>query len=45
MDISFTQYLWVNLILFGFFVGLGWQLASAIYSAILWVIGQRRSQP
>ena len=45
MDIGFTAYLWLNLILFGFFAGLGWQLAFAIYSAILWVVGQRRSQP
>jgi uncharacterized membrane protein YedE/YeeE len=42
MDVSFTPYLWLNLILFGFFFGLGWQLAAAIYSAILWVVGQRR---
>ncbi len=45
MDINFTTYLWLNLILFGFFVGLGWQLAVAIYNAILWLIGQRRPQP
>jgi uncharacterized membrane protein YedE/YeeE len=42
MDIAFTAYLWLNLILVGFFVGIGWILAGAVYSAILWVIGQRR---
>lgn len=42
MDISLTAYLWLNLILAGFLLGLGWQLAVAIYNAILWVVGQRR---
>lgn len=45
MDISFTAYLWINLILAGFFFGFGWQLATAVYNAILWVIGQRRARP
>jgi len=45
MDISFTAYLWVNVLLFGFFFGLGFQLAVAIYNAILWVAGQRRPAP
>lgn len=45
MDFAFTTYLWVNLILGGFFLGIGWQLAVAIYNAILWVVGQRRAQP
>lgn len=45
MDISFTAYLWVNLILFGFFVGIGWIIASAVYAAILWILGQRKTQP
>lgn len=43
MEIDFTAYLWVNLVLAGFFLGLGWQLAFAIYSAILWIVGQRRA--
>ena len=42
MDFAFTAYLWVNLILGGFFLGIGWIIAGAIYSAILWVLGQRR---
>jgi len=45
MDVSFTAYLWLNLILAGFFLGLGWQLAVAIYTFVLWVLGQRRPQP
>lgn len=45
MDISFTTYLWVNIVLFGFFFGLGYFLASAIYNAIVWVIAQRRASP
>lgn len=45
MSIDFTAYLWLNLILAGFFVGIGWQLAVAIYSFILWVLGQRRATP
>jgi hypothetical protein len=45
MDIGFTAYLWVNLILFGFFVGIGWVIARAVYEAILWVLGQRKPAP
>jgi uncharacterized membrane protein YedE/YeeE len=45
MDISFTAYLWLNLILAGFFFGIGWIIAGAVYQAILWVAGQRRAQP
>lgn len=45
MSIDFTAYLWLNLILAGFFVGIGWQLAVAIYSFILWVLGQCRATP
>lgn len=45
MDISFTAYLWLNWLLVGFFLGIGWIIAGAIYSAILWVAGQRRAQP
>lgn len=45
MDISFTTYLWINLILAGFFFGLGWIVAQAVYTAILWVAGQRRPPP
>lgn len=44
MDIDFTTSLWLNLILFGFFVGLGWQLAFAIYTFMLWVLSQRKPQ-
>jgi hypothetical protein len=44
MDIGFTAYLWVNLILFGFFAGIGWVIARAVYEAILWVLGQRKPQ-
>jgi hypothetical protein len=29
----------------GFLIGIGWQLAVAIYSFILWVLGQRRPAP
>jgi hypothetical protein len=43
MDISFTAYLWLNLILAGFFLGIGWIIAGAVYAAILWVAGQRRT--
>jgi len=43
--IDFTIYLWLNLILAGFFLGIGWIIAGAIYSAILWVLGQRRAAP
>lgn len=42
MEISFTAYLWLNWLLVGFFVGVGLQIAAAIYAAILWVLGQRR---
>lgn len=45
MDVGFTAYLWVNLILAGFFLGIGWQIAAAIYDAILWVLGKRRVAP
>lgn len=45
MDVSFTAYLWLNLVLAGFFLGIGWQVAVAIYSAILWMLGQRRAAP
>lgn len=45
MDFAFTTYLWVNLILGGFFLGIGWQVANAIYSVILWALGQRKPQP
>jgi hypothetical protein len=34
MSMDFTIYLWLNWILVGFFFGLGWQLANAIYTAI-----------
>jgi hypothetical protein len=45
MDIAFTAYLWLNVLLFGFFFGLGFQLAVAIYNAILWVLGRPAPQP
>lgn len=44
MDISFTAYLWLNLILAGFFLGIGWIIAQAVYDAILWVLGRRSPQ-
>jgi hypothetical protein len=43
MDIGFTTYLWLNWALTGLFFGLGYFLASAVYNAIAWVIGQRRA--
>lgn len=45
MEMDFTTYLWLNWILVGFFFGLGWQIANAIYSVILWALGQRKPQP
>jgi hypothetical protein len=45
MEIDFTAYLWLNLILAGFFLGIGWQVAYAIYSFVLWALGQRRAAP
>lgn len=45
MEIGFTAYLWLNWVLTGFFFGLGWFLANAVYNAIVWVIGQRRAPP
>jgi hypothetical protein len=45
MDIGLTSMLWLNLVLAGFLLGIGWQLAVAIYDAILWVAGRRRAQP
>jgi uncharacterized membrane protein YedE/YeeE len=45
MDMSFTAVLWLNWIIAGFLFGLGWILISAVYSAILWVLGQRRPAP
>ena len=44
MDSSFTAYLWLNLILAGFFLGIGWIVAQAVYAAILWVLGRRPPQ-
>lgn len=41
-DISFTAVLWLNWIIVGFLLGIGWIVAGAIYSFILWVLGQRR---
>lgn len=34
----------LHLILDGFLLGVGWIIASAVYSAVLWVLGQRRAQ-
>lgn len=45
MEMAFTAYLWLNWILVGFFFGIGWIVAQAVYAAILWVLGQRRTQP
>lgn len=42
MVMDFTSYLWLNWILVGFFFGIGWQLATAIYNVVLWAVGQRR---
>lgn len=40
--ISFTIYLWLNLILAGFFLGIGALLAIAIYHAVVWVVSIKR---
>lgn len=45
MDIAFTAYLWLNVILFGFFFGIGFVLAQAIYNAIVGVLASRRTAP
>lgn len=45
MDMSFTAVLWLNWIIAGFLFGLGWILINAVYSALLWVLGQRRAAP
>lgn len=41
-DIAFTGLLWLNWIIAGFLLGIGWIIAGAVYSFILWVLGQRR---
>lgn len=35
--------LWIALMLVldGFFLGIGWIIAGAVYSAVLWVLGKR----
>lgn len=45
MDMSFTAVLWLNWIIAGFLFGLGRILISAVYDAILWVLGRRRPAP
>lgn len=45
MDMSFTAVLWLNWIIAGFLFSVGWIIAGAVYSAILWVLGQRRQAP
>lgn len=45
MEIGFTAYLWLNWLLVGFFFGLGYFLASAIYNALVWLVSQRRPGP
>jgi hypothetical protein len=45
MPTALTWGLALVLIADGFLLGIGWILAQAVYSAILWVLGQRRSQP
>jgi hypothetical protein len=40
MEVSFTAYHWLNAILFGFFFGIGWIVAQAIYAALLWVLSR-----
>lgn len=43
MDMSFTALLWLNWIIAGLLGGIGWIIASAIYSAILWVLNRGRT--
>lgn len=45
MDVAFTAYHWLNVILTGFFFCLGWILMQAIYAAILAVLNRGRAQP
>ena len=39
LDMSWTIAL--MLVLDGFLLGIGWIVASAVYSAVLWVLGKR----
>lgn len=43
MDIGFTAYLWLNVIIFGFLFGVGWIIAGAVYAAILSVLGRGKA--
>jgi hypothetical protein len=45
MEVAFTIYHWLNVILVGFFFGIGWIIAQAIYLAILAVLNRGRTQP
>lgn len=42
MDMSFTTLLWLNWIIAGFLFGVGWIVASAVYAALLSVLGRGR---
>lgn len=42
MDMTFTAVLWLNWIIAGFLFAVGWQIATAVYSVILWALGHRQ---
>ncbi len=44
MPLELTWHIAFILALDGFCLGIGWILAGAVYSAILWIAGQRRAQ-
>jgi len=43
MPLELTWHIAFILALDGFCLGVGWIVASAVYSAVLWVLGQRRA--
>lgn len=43
MDMAFTAVLWLNWIIAGLLFGIGWIIANAIYTAILWVLNRGRA--
>jgi len=43
MPLELTWLTALILIADGFLLGVGWIIAGAVYSAVLWVLGQRRS--
>lgn len=45
MPTELTWHIALVLVADGFLLGIGWIIASAVYAAILWVLGQRRANP